>query len=313
MKYINGELKNVYKITGEDGYLISQAIAEIESQLDDAMPEMNKSVFNDENFSADKVIYAASQLPFMAKKRLVVVREVSKISEDDKKKLIAYAKNPSPESVLVFVDDNKIFSAIPATPIDCKNLSPYELTALINSEVQKRGKRIEPDAVKFLIENCSGVVLKIENELEKLYSYLGDGELITLDMAKKLVTKSEDYNVFELSEALSKKNGEKAISLATLMLEDGDPGMIFSLLSNHFRRLFHSKISKETPAELAKLFGVKEYAIIKARQQAENFSAGALKKINELILSVDYMVKNGEMNAVNGVYFLIFSILRDVK
>ena len=50
-------------------------------------------------------------------------------------------------------------------------------------------------------------------------------------------------------------------------------------------------------------------AITKAKQQASNFTAIALKKIIELILNVDYMIKSGQMSAENAIHYLIFSIM----
>ena len=125
-------------------------------------------------------------------------------------------------------------------------------------------------------------------------------------MIENVVTKATEFTVFELTEALGKKDSDKALELVSLMEKDN---ATLSLITNHFRRLFFIAISDSTNAELASLLGVKEYAIIKARDQIKNFSKMQLKKIYALLEKVDYFIKSGQMQALNALYYLVFSIL----
>ena len=84
---------------------------------------------------------------------------------------------------------------------------------------------------------------------------------------------------------------------------------MFALISNQFRRLFYASISDLTNAELAGLLGVKEFAIMKARQLAKGFSKAQLKKICSLLEEMDYAVKSGAMLQTNALYLLVFNIL----
>ena len=45
---------------------------------------------------------------------------------------------------------------------------------------------------------------------------------------------------------------------------------IWSALYGHFRRMFYAKVSKMSNKEIAEHLGVKEFAIAKAKAQAEN-------------------------------------------
>lgn len=307
-KYIVLPLKNVYRIVGDDYYLIDCVLSELKEACGGEMSDLNQSYFDDENFSADKLIDSCNQMPFIAEKRLVFVRELSKVSEQDKQKILNYAKNSSPFSVLAIIDNNKNFVSIQGALIDCKTLSFLELSKLIQEKFAEHSTSINSDAVKLLIENSSYNLTKITSEIEKLCAYSA-GKEITREDVENLVSKSDDYTIFELSDALSKKQPERAIKILELMLETLEPSMILSLLAGHFRRLFHAKISSLSNQELSKLLGVKEFAIVKAKEQSANFTAVNLKKIVELILNTEYMIKSGQMNAENAVHFLVFSIL----
>ena len=119
-----------------------------------------------------------------------------------------------------------------------------------------------------------------------------------------MVTKETEYSVFELTEALSKKDANRAVELLSLM--DKDTKTI-NLILNHFRRLFFVAISKDE--DLPKLLNVKEYAIVKAKELSRNFSKIQLKNIYSLLDDVDFYIKNGQMQIENALYYLIFGIL----
>ena len=306
--FVNLPLKNVYRIVGDDYYLIDLAVDQLKQACGISLSDLNQSFFDDENFLAEDVIDACNQMPFMAEKRLIILKDLSKISETDKQKIIKYSKNPSPYSVLVVIDNNKNFTALESALIDCKTFSYNELDKLVQEKVKEENFKIDDEAIKILIENCSNNLSKINMELKKLFSYCLD-KTITKEDVENLVCKSDDYTIFELSDALSKKQDNRAVKLLELMLANMEPTMILSLLAGHFRRLFHAKISSLSNVELANFLGVKEFAITKAKQQASNFTAIALKKIIELILNVDYMIKSGQMSAENAIHYLIFSIM----
>ena len=57
------------------------------------------------------------------------------------------------------------------------------------------------------------------------------------------------------------------------------------------------------------MFDVKPFAILKARNQSKYFSKVQLKNILSLLEEVDFMIKSGQMQAENALYYLTFKIL----
>ena len=138
---------------------------------------------------------------------------------------------------------------------------------------------------------------------------MGEEVIVTSQIIDNLVSKDTELKVFDLTIALSAKNIQKAQQILYDMLQAGEPPIkILGLIAGHFRRMFFAKINKGTGAELAKALGCKEYAITKAKQQAEKFTAKQLKDIQNLILEVDYSIKSGAMTQENALYYLIFKI-----
>ena len=309
------QIKNVYHIVGDDVLVMENACKMIENACEIELPELNKTVFNDENFGAEKVIQSCEQLPIMAKKRYILVKNILKINEKDIKILQEYANNPAEESVLVLceVPTLNIFGKIIAEKVDCKKLETNDLQKIITENLKEYGKEIDKDAMSLLIEFCAKDLLRIKNELSKLAFFDNNSKQITIDAVKKLVAKTDEFSVFEISTALTLGQGDKAIKLLNGMLETMEFPVVLGLISSHFRRMMLSVLSGGTSEEIANYLGVKEYAVIKAKQQAKNLKPIQIIKINELILDIDYKIKDGKMASDNAMFYLVFGIVEIIK
>ncbi|MBR5012717.1 MAG: DNA polymerase III subunit delta [Clostridia bacterium] len=303
----------VYRLTGNDILGLDKALKFIEDKAQIEMPELNKAVFNDENFDAEKIILSCQQMPLMSEKRLVVVKNVAKIKDSDLKKLEEYCKSPAHETILVFQEivGQNVFAKLSAEKVTCNKLAETELTKIIESKFKENGKTILPNASVLLIDFCGSDQMRITNELTKLL-YAGKDEITETDI-KKMVKKSVEYSVFEITSALSSGNGDKAITLMKKMLETMEFPVILGLISSHYRRVLYAGLSEGTNAEIAKHLGVKDFAIAKAKTIAKNLSPAKILKISNLILEVDYDIKSGKMNAENAMYYLVFQIIAITK
>lgn len=302
------EVKKAYLVSGDDFYLFEKSLSMIRTALGINFGDINVSYFDDDNFSPLKVVEACDLLPIGDEKRLVVLKYISKVSENDKKIIEEYLANPNETTCLLILDFNSKFESIKKNIdfVDAKRMEKSMVQRIVFSEISNRGKQISTEALDTLIDACNGYLTKIENEIDKLCYYTGDGELITKKVVETLVTKELEYTVFELTDALAQKKGDKAINLLNLMAKEQG---VLSLISNHFRRLFYISVSDMSNAELGNYLGVKEYAILKAKKQVNNFSKAQLKKIVNLTEEVDFFIKSGKMQAENGLYYLVFNIL----
>lgn len=306
-------LMSVYRLTGNDILGLDKALKHIEDKAKIEMPELNKAVFNDENFDAEKIILSCQQMPLMSEKRLIVVKNVAKIKDADLKKLEEYCKAPAFETVLVFQEivGQNVFAKLSAEKVLCNKLSEGELSQIIETKFKESGKSISLGAVALLIDFCGSDQMRIRNELSKLL-YAGKDEITESDI-KKMVKKSDEYSVFEITSALSSGNGDKAITLMKKMLETMEFPVILGLISAHYRRVLYAGLAEGTNAEIAKHLGVKEFAISKAKGIAKGLSPAKILKISNLILDVDYDIKSGKMNAENAMYYLVFQIISITK
>ena len=301
-KRLQKKMEPCYLVQGEDILLYDEALKLIKNACNLSFEEFNFQKFDDDTFSADLVLDALETLPFASEKKVVLLKNITKFSEDFKKKLVAYLKSPLPSTCLVIFDFANKFDFLISEKISAKRLDEESLKNIVEEELSKSHKAIKKEALSLLLSYCCDYYSLIKNELKKLSDAPTD--VITEKDIANMVTKETEYSVFELTEALSKKDAKKAVGLLSLMDKDSKT---FNLILNHFRRLFFVAISKDE--DLPKLLNVKEYAIVKAKELSRNFSKIQLKNIYSLLDDVDFYIKNGQMQIENALYYLIFGIL----
>lgn len=298
------KIEPCYLVQGEDILLYDKALELIKKKANLELEEFNLQVFDDDNFNGDAVIGACEMLPMGSERKLVLLKNITKVDKVFQQKLKDYLKSPVESTILVIFDFFNKFDFIISEKVSAKRLDDSSLKEIIISELQAHGKSISADAVQQLIESCCNYYSLIKNELEKLVAC--DELQISVKTIDELVSKETEFAVFELTDALSKKNAQKAVTLLNLMDKDTKT---FSLVLNHFRRLFFVSISGMSDKEIADIMGVKEYAISKARELSRNFTKLQLKNIYEMLNDVDFYIKNGQMQTENALYYLIFGIL----
>ncbi len=301
---LNKKIETCYLVQGEDVLLYDKALEMIKKAMDLQLEDFNFNIFDDDNFNGDLVIDTCETLPMGSEKKVVLLKNISNPNENFKKKLKDYLKNPLQSTCLVIFDFFNKFDFLISEKISAKRLDDQSLKEIVITELKKNEKTITDGACQKLIEACCNYYSLIKNELEKLISC--DDFEITEKTIDALVCKQTEFTVFELTDALSKRDADRAVSLLNLMPKDTKP---FSLVLNHFRRLFFVAVAEGTEKELADLLGVKEYAIIVAKRLSKNFSKLQLKNIYEMTSDVDFYIKNGQMQVENALFYLVFGIL----
>ena len=227
----------------------------------------------------------ARSLPFMAKRRVVVVREPGFFAAGARKKglitveeeqaLLDFCAAPNPDSLLIFrytTEDapaaflKKLIAACDAT--QCQQPKGRDVAPWLRAEAKKIGKSFTPQALAMLEELApqDGTLL-LASELEKLRLYLADRDdaLITEEDVAAIVTPSPTHTIFNLTDAVVE--GRTAAALAAyrdcLYLGSKSP-QVLRQLEDTVRRLL------EVQAMLAE--GMSQSAI-RARSSATNFTS----------------------------------------
>lgn len=315
-KELKTKILPAYLLKGNDDFVLNKAYSLITDACKIEMAELNKLEFKGELIDIEDVVKALNTMPVFCDKKLVFVDLDGKGANDVKKitTLNEYFASPNETSVLVvramsipafFNGYTKHFEIV-----DCDKLDPNIVKTFFVKELAKYNKTISVDGFNLLLNYCNGDMSKLMNELTKLVSFVGDRVVVEKSDVETISTKTVEFQIFELTENLARKNAVKVYEiLSTLKVRKDEFRGLLGLIYNHFRRLFFVSITKGTRDELASMLSVNPYAVTKATEQARLFTKKQLKDIVDECMRLDYETKNSNITPENAIDFLVLKIL----
>lgn len=216
-----GQFKPVYWLEGEEPFHIDKVMDYAEHHiLSESESSFNLTVFYGRDADWAAVMNACRRYPMFAERQVVLLKEAQQMR--DIEKLEAYVDNPLGSTVFVVsykekkVDARTKFAKLLKSKgevLTTKKLYDNQLPQWANEMVEQHGLSINQKALALLVDHIGNDLSRIQNEIEKLAVNLGARKNITEDDIEKYIGVSKEFNVFELQEALGKKNLAKAIRI----------------------------------------------------------------------------------------------------
>lgn len=302
---------------GNDGLRMDQTIEQL---IERVLPDADTRPFNLERIDGEEVrlseiLVLARSLPFMAKRRVVVVREPGffaagarkkgRITAEEEQALLDFCAAPNPDSLLIFrytTEDapaaflKKLIAACDAT--QCQQPKGRDVAPWLRAEAKKIGKSFTPQALAMLEELApqDGTLL-LASELEKLRLYLADRDdaLITEEDVAAIVTPSPTHTIFNLTDAVVE--GRTAAALAAyrdcLCLGSKSPQVLRQLEDTVRRLLEVQAMLAEGMSQSAIRAEIKrhEFYVKKLTAQARRLSSDALAHLYCYLVDCDVKSK----------------------
>ncbi|MCG0238793.1 MAG: DNA polymerase III subunit delta [Firmicutes bacterium] len=318
-----GQVAPVYLLYGGQPLLEQELLAALREQLVPPGTEaFNYHVVEAGPDQVGQVLSLVQTLPFMAARRLVVMRKSVLFSSrrggrsgeegaegepvppagEEEKQLLAYLRQPAPFACLVITVDGEpdrrrqLYRAVEAAGVvvDCSQPGEEDAAQWCQVRAQRLGKRLDPEAARILVEKVGTDLTLLGMELEKLVLYT-DGEEIGPDPVLKLVSGATQVQVFDLIDAVAEGQVGRAVHCLAQMLQQGEPPLrLLALIAGHFRRLLEARALADqgvTPARAAQERRQRPYYWEKLMRQARRFSREDLVRALERILEVDVALK----------------------
>lgn len=314
---------------GEDTYRLQQKIKDLKAKyISASLGDTNLVVLEAGETDYSQVYRQVMALPFLAKTRLVILKNVFKEGKKELQEKLPELLAKVPETtVLVVAEFGKpdkrlvLFKKLnqEKKAWEFNQLNPYEIIEWIKKEAKTRGTEIEPTAASKLTEYLGNDLLRISNELDKLINYRGlkaNNQLrITSNDVLLLVRPQLETTVFALNDALIAKNREKALKELHQLMENGEAElMIFAMIVSQYRNLLMAKDMEERHGrtlrnfELAKMLGINPYVAQKISPFLTHFTLKKLKAIYSELLEYDLKMKTGQIEPKTGLDLLIIKL-----
>ena len=307
----------VYFLMGEEAYYIDQISDYIQNNiLDESEVDFNLSILYGKDVDIDTVINAAKRYPMMAEFQVVIVKEAQLIK--DWESLSYYLAKPLKSTILCFCykygkpDGRRIWVQDlnkHAIVFESKKLYDNQIGQWIRNYLGENKVRITEKAEMMLTEFLGTDLSKIANELDKLLITKAPNELqITPELIEKNIGISKDFNVFELQDALIKKDILKVNRIVRYFGENKKSNpiqMVLAQLFNFFSNLmmFHY-LPDKSPAVVASELKVNPYFTKDYIQAAKSFNAWKTMQIISEIRTTDARSKGIDDTGTESAYLL---------
>ncbi len=301
----NQPTKSAYTISGDMFFL--QDVQNIFMQKENINTE--DVVIIADAFDVQSYTSQAMQFSFFSGKKLLVVKNIKSISLQDKQALKKVVADQNQTNITLFVDteNNKVWDFLGLENISLQQ-TPQEIKAFIQKTAQQNNFVFENDALFFLVKNAKNM-FTLNSELNKLFAIKCADKTITLEDVCQNTTENIEGVVFTLLDHLAKKDANSAfLLLKNLLLQSEDQNKIFAYLSSSFKRMFFVAASAETNAQIAKNFGIKEFAVAKLKEKAKMFKISHLMQISRMFNNLEFDYKSGKMTLSNCLHFAINQI-----
>jgi DNA polymerase III subunit delta len=213
--------KPVYWLQGEEEYYIDMLVNFAEHKM---LPEseagFNLTVFYGKDADWAAVVNACKRYPMFAEKQVVLIKEAQQMK--DIEKLEPYISAPLASTIFIAAYKgktldkrtklNKTIQAA-AEVFNSEKIKEYKIQEWIGELVKSKGYSIKPKCIALLEEHIGNDLSRIANEIDKLSLNLAGKKVIEEDDIEKYIGISKEYNVFELQDAIARKDLVKALKI----------------------------------------------------------------------------------------------------
>jgi DNA polymerase-3 subunit delta len=298
------KLKPIYLLHGEEGYYIDLISDFLEEHvLSEAEKGFNQTILYGKDTEMMTVLNASKRYPMMSDYQLVMVKEAQDLKFDKAEdQFQAYCENPLRSTVLVlchkykkFDKRKKAYKLIEKAGLIFESGTIYDnkLPAWIEDFVKAKGHHINPKASALLAEYLGNDLSKVANELEKLMLNVPQAQEINTKEVQDNIGISKEYNVFELQNALTRRDVYKANQIVNYFEANPKANPIVLVMGNlagYFTKIlkYHYVTDK---SQAARELGVNPYFLKDYELAARNYNLGKTFEVISLLREYDLKSK----------------------
>jgi len=307
-------MPNIFFLYGNDEFAISRKLKDFESDFSDpTSADMNTARLDARSLSEDSLGNALNAMPFLAKRRLVLLSNPSSKYNNPqaRKKFLGFIENTPETARLVMYESvepkeaekhwlvrwaEKNEKSAQARAFMLPRLK--DMAGWIVNETKNQGGKIEPRAAEMLKEMVGVDTRQAGMEIAKLLAYANWARPINSQDVEAVCVVTSEQSVFDFVDALANGNGKSAQHLLHRLLETEEEFSLWGMVVRQFRLLIQAREildGRGNKDDVARKLGVHPFVAEKATRQAARFSIDSLEAIYHQLLSIDERVKTSQV------------------
>lgn len=296
---------------GQDSYRINQKLQEIVN----GYKAKNPSGFNFFSYDLSEDFFKElkeklSNSSLIPEKKLIVLKNIFKTNAEAVLEIFRSQNISKRDDIIIIAisfsntDGSELFRYLIKKPNQFQNFKPlkeYEVKNYAKKLLSLSNVDLTGEALDFLIFNCGYNLWLIDSEIKKLANFSSKvgNSVISKSQAEELMISNVNHNIFELTDALAKKNKKKALLALYKVLENGEnPTELLGLLAWQVRNILNFKTS---PGSLK----LHPFVLSKVKESAVLFSTDELSKILLKIIDLDLAFKTSRLNEKTALSLLL--------
>ena len=301
----------VYLFLGEEDFLKEEAVEKLKATLLGAKIDyLNYSIFygGEKEFNPEEMFNALDTLPFLSKKRLVVLKDADLAPSPVKEAILSYLSHPKESAVFV------VESALPvikgefilavskmAQLVYYRRLKDAEIDAWLVKRAAAHGKKILPEAVKALKENIPNSLRMLSSDMDNIILYVGARHLIEKGDVDAVIGISPSHSAFDLIDSIEKKDVKLALKIFSSLRRDRKREIeLLGLLGWNARMILRAKalLRIRNKEDVRRDLGLNPRTFDQIVRYAASFKKDEIFTLMDEILRADIDIKTGMAPAV---------------
>lgn len=249
----------VYLLLGEDRgtkeLFLKRLAEQVIPQSEDSA--IARSVFYGDETPPGEILASLMTYAIFSERTLIIVRQFDEVSTTAP--FLEYINEPGPESVLVLETASNRMSQRVMAAVEKRGrvcifwpMFQNEGEQYVSRRLADLGIEAERDAVDYIIELSGTGRSELENQILNVSTYLEEGERLSLEKARDIVSQIHGYTVFDLTGALFTKPARDIIKIFRNLIDNGEePGKLFFFCNREIEKLLRAFALKSAGNDFA--------------------------------------------------------------
>ena len=303
----------VTTLTGSNSFLLK---AELDRRLQAFVAQhtdIGLEKLDGEEADYNRLVEALQNLPFLADKKLIVLRAPGTNKQFAEKFEGLLETIPESNDLLIYepkLDKRSSYSKLLQKKTDFHSfdeLGGRELPQWLVGEAKARGGELHPSNATYLVNRVGANQQLLSNELDKLLAYNLKIDRQTIDL---LTEPAPQSTIFQLLEAAFSGNTKQALELyEDQRAQRVEPQAIIPMLAWQLQVLAVIKTAGQKPVdEIAREAKLNPFVVRKSLSAAGKLSLSRLKELIHDLRVLDVRLKSSSIDADEALKFYLLSL-----
>jgi len=319
----DNNIKSLYLLYGEESYLHNMVVENFKKYFNNKKESVNFEIFYGENINIENLVNSIKILPLGIEKQFVIIKNIEKINKNIVNVInnILSSDNLKDNSltILLLSYNKKLPRNISldiinktGTVVSLKKPKSLQIKAWIKKKINKKRIKITDEAVYCFQQITDNDLGKINNEVEKLFCYLGNdfSEIKKEDIINS-VYGSEEGNIFNLVDAIGERDIDKSlIALSKLTENNYHPLPLLAMIYRQMKLIMQAKLYKVNKKRMQEELHLPFFVINNLVNQSKKYEVNKLRDVFRHLLDAEIKLKTGYFNPVLVLEQLVVKIIK---